>query len=163
MPGIQKVDTLLNDYVTDSLRPEYDYKLAELKRKDSTFKKDSASMNASLREIMKKEITQATYEIVNWQQYQQQKYQAKQQELLNPYLAKIEKVFEDVVKEQKYTHVVAPNVLRWVADDKSTADIPLRVLAKLNIPLPQEIQDQIKALGITSGGGAAKSTTPAKH
>lgn len=163
MPGIQKVDTLVNDYVNDSLRPEYDWKLSELKRKDSTFKKDSATMNPSVREIMRGDITKATYEIVNWQQYQQQKVQAKQQELLAPYSTKIEKAFLEVVKEQKYTHVLVPNAIMWTADDKSTADIYLRVLAKLNVPLPAEIQDQIKALGITSGGGTAKPTTPVKH
>ena len=30
MPGIQKVDTALQDYVNDSLKPEYDYEMSEL-------------------------------------------------------------------------------------------------------------------------------------
>jgi len=69
MPGIEKVDTMLNQYVTDSLSVERDYELSELKREDSTFKKDSATMNPSLRSIMQKEIGQHFYKLQNWQQY----------------------------------------------------------------------------------------------
>ena len=34
MPGIQKVDTLLNQFNQDSLQGEYEYTLGEFKRKD---------------------------------------------------------------------------------------------------------------------------------
>ena len=37
-PGIQKVDTLINQYQIDSLGNERDYEISEFKRKDSTFK-----------------------------------------------------------------------------------------------------------------------------
>ena len=63
MPGIQKVDTALQKYVNDSLKPEYDYELSELMRMDSTFKKDSASMQPSTRGIVQKEINQHKYKI----------------------------------------------------------------------------------------------------
>ena len=163
MPGITKVDTLISDYVTDSLKPEYDLKMADYNYKDSAYKRDSAGMSPSLREVRKNELTKATYEIANWNQYYQQKVQAKQQEFLQPFYDKIGKAFQEVVKEQKYTHVFASNAILWAADDKIGADIPLRILAKLNITnLPQEIKDQMKALGITPGGGSAAPATPAK-
>ncbi len=164
MPGIQKVDTLLNKYVNDSLRTEYDYELSELKRKDSIFKRDSATMNPSLRSIMQKEITQHTYKVVNWQQYQQQMVQQKQQELLKPFLEKVYAALQEVITEQKYTHVLKPDAIVWV-DPAKSSELSLRVLDKLRIPLPKEIQDQIKALvGTTSASKPAPAkTTPVKH
>ena len=79
MPGIQKVDTILQHYVSDSLKPEYDYELSEVMRLDSTFKKDSAAMQSGTRGIMQKEINQHKYKIVNWQQYQNQILEQKQE------------------------------------------------------------------------------------
>jgi hypothetical protein len=38
----------------------------------------------------------------------------------------------------------------------------LRVLVKLKVPLPKEIEDQVKALGITGGTPASKPATPPK-
>ena len=58
MPGVQKVDTALQQYVADSLKPEYDYELYQFQTKDSTFKADSTKMNNSVKQIMKKEIAQ---------------------------------------------------------------------------------------------------------
>lgn len=152
MPGIQNVDSLLQDYVSDSLQPEYDYELYQFQTKDSTFKADSLKLNNSVKQIMKKEIAQHFYKIQNWQQYQQQKLQAKQQELLRPYLEKIYGVLQTVISEQKYTHVFKKDV--FIYADKSE-ELMLRVLVKLKVPLPKEIEDQAKALGITGA-----STTP---
>lgn len=157
MPGVQKVDTILQQYVTDSLKPEYDYELYQFQTKDSTFKADSAKMNNSVKQIMKKEIAQHFYKIQNWQQYQQQMLQAKQQELLRPFLEKIYGALQAVIAEQKYTHVLKKDV--FIYADKSE-ELMLRVLHKLKIPLPKEVEDQIKALGITGGG--ATNPAPAK-
>jgi Skp family chaperone for outer membrane proteins len=160
MPGIQNVDSLLQDYVKDSLQPEYDYELYQFQTKDSTYKRDSSNMNNSVKQIIKKEIAQHFYKIQNWQQYQQQKLQAKQQELLRPYLEKIYGVLQTVISEQKYTHVFKKDV--FIYADKSE-ELMLRVLVKLKVPLPKEIEDQVKALGITGGSGPApKPTTPPK-
>ncbi len=157
MPGVQKVDTVLQQYVTDSLKPEYDYELYQFQTKDSTFKADSSKMNNSVKQIMKKEIAQHFYKIQNWQQYQQQMLQAKQQELLRPFLEKIYNALQGVIAEQKYTHVFKKDV--FVYADKSE-ELMLRVLSKLKIPLPKEVEDQIKALGITSASSApAKPAT----
>ena len=43
MPGIQKVDTLLNQFNQDSLQGEYEYTLGEFKRKDDLLKADSTA------------------------------------------------------------------------------------------------------------------------
>ena len=151
MPGIQKVDTLLQKYLMDSLKPEYDYEVYQFQTKDSTYKRDSATLNSSVKSIMRKEIGQHLSKIQNWQQYQQQMLQGKQQEFLKPFLEKIYSALQLVLQEQKYTHVFKKDV--FIYADKSD-ELMLRVIQKLKIPVPKEVEDQIKALG----GGAA---TPA--
>lgn len=153
MPGIQKVDTLLQKYMADSLKPEYEYEIYQFQTKDSTFKRDSANMNSSVKAIVKKEIGQHLAKIQNWQQYQQQMLQAKQQEFLRPYLEKIYAALQVVLQEQKYTHVFKKDV--FIYADKSD-ELMLRVIQKLKIPVPKDVEEQIKALG-----GAAPAT-PAK-
>lgn len=151
MPNIQKVDTLLQKYLMDSLKPEYDYEVYQFQTKDSTYKRDSATLNSSVKSIMRKEIGQHLSKIQNWQQYQQQMLQGKQQEFLKPFLEKIYSALQLVLQEQKYTHVFKKDV--FIYADKSD-ELMLRVIQKLKIPVPKEVEDQIKALG----GGAA---TPA--
>ena len=59
MPGVQKVDTLLQKYVNDSLKPEYEFEIYQFQTKDSTFKRDSGSMNSSVKAMLKKEIEES--------------------------------------------------------------------------------------------------------
>ena len=73
--------------------------------------------------------------------------------MLRPYRQKVYAVLQDVIKEQKYTHVFKPNEVVYA--DKSD-DIALRVLAGLKIPLPREVSDAIKAAGITTVSGPAQ-------
>lgn len=155
MPGIQKVDTLLQSYVSDSLAPRREYILSELKRKDSTMRADSAigKLSAQVKGIMQKEMAQDFYTIQNWQQIQQEAIQAKQEEVLRPYRSKVYAVLQDVIKDQKYTHVFKPTEVIYA--DKSD-DIALRVLAGLRIPLPKEVTEAIKAAGISVGNGPAQ-------
>lgn len=162
MPGIQKVDTLLNKYMTDSLNVERDYTISEFKRKDSTFKADSAKLNGSVKTIMQKDIADQFSKLQNWQQYQNQMMQQKQQALLQPFYQKIGAAFQEVMAEQKYNYVFKPDALLYA--DKSE-ELTLRVLAKMKIPLPKEVEDQIKALGISSGASkpVTGSKAPVKH
>jgi Skp family chaperone for outer membrane proteins len=159
MPGIQKVDTLLQKYVADSLKPEYEYEIYQFQTKDSTFKRDSANMNSSVKAIVKKEIGQHLAKIQNWQQYQQQMLQGKQQEFLRPYLEKIYAALQVVLQEQKYTHVFKKDV--FIYADKSD-ELMLRVIQKLKIPVPRDVEEQIKALGGATQGAPAPAKAPAK-
>ncbi len=156
MPGIGKVDTLLQSYVSDSLNPRRDYILSELKRKDSTLRADSAigKLTPQVKDIMQKEMSQDFYTIQNWQQIQQEAIQTKQDQLLLPFRQKVYGVLQEVIKDQKYTHVFKPTDVIFA--DKSD-DIALRVLAGMKIPLPKEVSDAIKDAGI----GAAPAAKPA--
>ena len=161
MPGIGKVDTALQAFAADSLATERDGLMEDLKRLDSLLK-DTTKLTASLKTVLQKEASQKYYKLQNWQQYQQEVLQGKQEELLRPYRQRVYAVLENVIKEQKYTCVLKPTE---VIHADNLNDIPLRVLAGLKIPLPKEVGEAIKAAGISTGNGpaqpASKPTMPA--
>ncbi len=152
MPGIGKVDTALQVYAADSLAPEREGLMDELKRTDSLLK-DSTKLTPSLKKVLQEQAGKSYYKLQNWQQYQQEALQARQQQLLRPYLEKVYAVLQDVIKEQKYTHVFKPTDVIYA---EKSDDIALRVLAGLKIPLPKEVLDAIKAAGISTGNGPAQ-------
>jgi outer membrane protein len=133
MPGIEKVDTLMQVFERDSLNPEYQFELAELNRMDSTLKADSAKMPARLYQQRQQEQIQRYYKLQNWQQYSQQIMQSKQQELMAPYLNKVLEAFQAVIAEGKYTYVFKRETL-WQAPPADNL-IPV-VAKKLGIKLP---------------------------
>lgn len=145
MPGIEKVDSMMQSFEKDSLNTEYQFELAELQRMDSTLKADSAKMPARLYQQRQQEQAQRFFKLQNWQQYSQQVMQAKQQELLGPYYQKILEAFRQVKEEGKYTYVFKAESLY----DAPQADNLVPIVAKkLNIKLPTP-----PAQG--AGGGAA--------
>ncbi|OIR05019.1 outer membrane protein (OmpH-like) [mine drainage metagenome] len=164
-PDIQKVQTALDQYAQDSLKGEYDYTLSEFKRLDSTFKKDSATLAPSVKSLMQKDIATNYSKIVNWQQYQQQMLQAKQNQLLEPYLKKVYAAFQEVVAEQKYTWVLKKDAC--VIPGGLADNISIKVAQKLKLPLPQEVMDELKRQGLPTGStetGTKPTTKPAvKH
>ena len=147
-PDIQKVQTQLDQYAQDSLRTEYDYELSEFKRKDSVYKKDSATMPGGVRAIMQKEIAQHYNKIVNWQQYQQQMLQLKQNQLLQPYLEKVYAAFQEIVTEQKYTWVLKKDAC--IVPGGLADNISIKVALKLKLTLPKEVLEELKKEGIST-------------
>ncbi len=133
MPGVSKVDTLLAEFEQDSLGAEYDFRLSEFQRNDSTLKADSAKMPARLYQEKRQGMMQQFYILQNWQQYSQQVMQAKQQELMAPYLNKVLEAFQKVVDENKYTYVFKRESL-WIAPPGDNLIPP--VAKKLGLKLP---------------------------
>ena len=155
-PGINKVDTLFQSYRIDSLQEEYKYSVGDFQRRDSIFKKDSATMPAKAREIATRELLQLRYKLVNWQQYQEEMERNKYDQLLNPFRVKISEAINAIVAEQKYTHVLKEeSFLAQYVTPPLLDNITIRVAIKLKLPLPKEIEDAWKAAG---GSG---STPPA--
>jgi len=155
-PGIAKIDTLLNSYRLDSLQEEYKYTLADFQRRDSIFKKDSATMPAKARELATRELLQARYKLVNWTEYSQQMEQAKYEELVDPYRQKLYAAVQEVVAEQKYTLVLKAETISPYVRPNLLDNITIRAAQKLKLPLPKEIEDAWKA------ASGSSSTTPAK-
>jgi len=155
-PGIAKIDTLLNSYRLDSLQEEYKYTLADFQRRDSIFKKDSATMPAKARELATRELLQARYKLVNWTEYSQQMEQAKYEELVDPYRQKLYAAVQEVVAEQKYTLVLKAETISPYVRPNLLDNITIRAAQKLKLPLPKEIEDAWKA------ATGSSTTTPAK-
>ncbi len=153
-PGITKIDTLMNSYRVDSLQVEYNYTIADYQRKDSTFKKDSATMPAKARELAVRDLMQVRYKLVNWQQYQEELERYKYEQLVNPYRLKLAEALAAVVAEQKYTLVLKAETLSPYVQPPLLDNLTIRVAQKLKLPLPKEIEDAWKAA--TSGTPVAK-------
>jgi Skp family chaperone for outer membrane proteins len=146
MPGIQKVDSLMKIFVADSISAEYDVLIADYKLKDSLLKKDTAAPNSLTPAVKQRRINDVNNlksKLVNWQQYQNEKYQAKQREYLAPYLSKIYDALQTVINEQKYTYILKPDAVFW---SNQTDELALRVIDKLKIPLPKDLEERVKAL-----------------
>lgn len=156
-PGIAKIDTLLNSYRLDSLQEEYKYTLADFQRRDSIFKKDSATMPAKARELATRELLQARYKLVNWTEYSQQMEQAKYEELVDPYRQKLYAAVQEVVAEQKYTLVLKAETISPYVRPNLLDNITIRAAQKLKLPLPKEIEDAWKA-----ASGSSSTPAPAK-
>ncbi|MFZ6025353.1 MAG: OmpH family outer membrane protein [Bacteroidota bacterium] len=153
-PGIEKVDTLMNSFVKDSLNVEYQYSVVEYQRRDSLFKKDSAAMPAKARELAISELNKLYYKIANWQQYSQEMQQEKMDRLLLPYRQQMMAALQQVVKENKYTLVLkAEAISPYVDPTLSLLDnLTIRTAIKLKLELPQQWADAWKAVGGTVPG-----------
>jgi Skp family chaperone for outer membrane proteins len=151
MPDIDKVTAALQSFAKDSLQVDYEYKVGEFQRRDSIFKKDSATMPARAREQAVKEINQLKYQLVNWQQFQQQSVQQKQEELLVPYKQKIYASLEKIIREQKYSHIFRSDALLKspIGDNLS-----IKVALDLKLTLPKEVLEELKAQGAPAAASA---------
>jgi len=153
MPGVQKVDTLLNQYVNDSLKTEYDIALDDYRRLDSTLKKDSASMNPSKKAYIQGELNRNFVKIQNWQQYQQQMYQAKEQVLLKPFLEKIYNALQELIAAEHYTWVLKADAIHPYSAPPIQDNLTLKVAQRMKLKLPPEAEEALRA---AQNGGASK-------
>ena len=159
MPDIDKVSAALQSYAKDSLQVDYEYSVNEFNRRDSLYKKDSATMPARAREQANKELNQLKYKLVNWQQFQQESVRTKQEELLVPYKQKIYASLEKIIREQKYTHVFRNDALLKspIGDNLS-----IKVAQDLKLNLPKEVIDELKNQGVPVPAAAAPTKPAAK-
>jgi Skp family chaperone for outer membrane proteins len=96
--------------------------------------------------------------LVNWQQYQQQAVQAKQEELLVPFKQKIYAALEKIIREQKYTHIFRSDAL---LKSPISDNLSIKVAQELKLNLPKEVIEELKNQGIAVPASAAPATKPA--
>ena len=163
-PGIDKIDTLMNSYVRDSLNVEYQYSVVEYQRRDSLFKKDSATMPAKAREMAVSELNRLYYKIANWQQYSQEMQQEKMDRLLAPYRQQMLGALQQVVAENKYTLVLKAEAISPYMDPTLSIldNLTIRTAIKLKMELPKEWADAWKAAGGTIPGATGTKPPAAK-
>ena len=162
-PGIQeKLDTVLKSYAQDSLQDEYNYTLKTYQNQDSIYRKDSVNLSKRPKalQLATDELNKLKYKLINWQQYQQESMQQKQETLLMPYRQKIAAALSEVVAEQKYNFVLKADALSPYAQPSIADNLTIRVAMKLKLPLPKEIEDAFKTA--TGGAAPAKAAAPAK-
>jgi Skp family chaperone for outer membrane proteins len=160
-PGIQeKLDTVLNSYAKDSLQDEYNYTLKDYQVKDSIYRRDSVDLSKRPKalQMATEDLNRLKYKLINWQQYQQQMMEQKQEGLLLPYRQKIAQALSEIVAEQKYNLVLKADALSPYAQPSIADNLTIRVALRLKLPVPKDIEDAFKA----ATGGAAKPATPAK-
>ena len=160
-PGIQeKLDTILNSYAKDTLQDEYNYTLKDYQVKDSIYRRDSLDLSKRPKalQMATEDLNRLKYKLINWQQYQQQMMEQKQEGLLLPYRQKIAQALSEIVAEQKYNLVLKADALSPYAQPSIADNLTIRVALRLKLPVPKDIEEAFKA----ATGGAAKPATPAK-
>jgi hypothetical protein len=134
--------------------------LRDYQVKDSIYKRDSADLSKRPKalEMATTDLNRLKYKLINWQQYQQEAMQQKQEQLLLPYRQKVAAALGEVVAENKYTLVLKAESLSPYAPQPSILDnLTIRVAMKLKLPLPKEVEEAFRA---ASGGAPMKA--PAK-
>jgi Skp family chaperone for outer membrane proteins len=160
-PGIQeKLDTVLQSFAKDSLQEEYNYTLKDYQVKDSIYKRDSADLSKRPKalELATTDLNRLKYKLINWQQYQQEAMQQKQEQLLLPYRQKVAAALSEVVAENKYTLVLKADALSPYAQPSIADNLTIRVAMKLKLALPKEVEE---AFRVATGGAPAKAAAPA--
>ena len=135
MPGTEKIDSIMQAFYRDSINAEYEFRVNEFNFNDSTLRADSARIPPKVYQERKNKLFQEFYLLQNWQEYSQQMYQQKQQELVGPYAHKAIAAFRQVVADGKYTHVFKSDSFYEAPESDNL--LP-KVAEKLGIKLPPQ-------------------------
>jgi Skp family chaperone for outer membrane proteins len=166
-PGIQeKLDTVLKSYAQDSLQDEYNYTLKDYQIKDSIYKRDSADLSRRPKalQMATDDLNRLKYKLINWQQYQQQSMEQKQENLLMPYRQKIAAALAEVIKEQKYDFILKQESLSPYTNPSITDNynLTIPVAMKLKLPLPKEVEEAFRVTRGVAPAAAPAAKAPAK-
>jgi hypothetical protein len=88
--------------------------------------------------------------------------QAKYEELIYPFKAKLFEAIQAIIAEQKYTLILKSDALAQQYMQPNILDnVTIRVAQKLKLPLPKEIEDAWKAASGSSAAPAKPAAKPA--
>ncbi len=138
MPGINGVDSLVQIYQRDSLGTEYQILNSEFHRLDSTYKADStAKKTQAVLDYSSNQRQQVGIKLVYWQQYAQQKSEAKTQQLAQPLYEKVVEAYKKVLATHKYPLILKPQTYE---DGSQVDNLFISVAKELKMTsLPQEL------------------------
>ncbi|MCK9421441.1 MAG: OmpH family outer membrane protein [Bacteroidales bacterium] len=131
MPGIDSVKIKLQGY-QKTLTDQMDAMKAEFENKYMDYQSQASGMSDLIKQTKEKELSDLQARIDAFQQKANQDLQAKQQELVAPFIEKAKTAIREIAKENKYTYIL--NAIEDVVIYKEEADdvMPL-VKKKLNI------------------------------
>lgn len=109
MPGYAAVDSMVQIYQRDSLGTEYQILNNEYRRLDSTWKADSAAKKPqAVLDYSNNQRQQIGVKLVYWQQYAQQKSNAKTGQLAQPLYEQVVDAYKKVLGTKKYSIILKP-------------------------------------------------------
>lgn len=132
MPEAAKIQADLDDY-QQSLYQNAQEKNQAFEEAVAKFVKDSATMNASLKEVKRNELQRQSQELSGEQQKIQNQFQQKQMELSTPIQKKLQTAIEEVAKENGYTYILPKEALIVMPPG---SDIGSLVMKKLGLKEP---------------------------
>ena len=133
MPEAAKVDTQLNAYQQALYQAAQDEQNA-FNEDVQKFVKDSATMNASLKEVKRKELQTRSQKLSGAEQSIQQQFEQKRQELSLPIQKKLQAAIQDVAKENGYTYVFPKEALLVMPPADDIANLVKRKLGLSTAP-----------------------------
>jgi len=105
MPGIDSVKIKLQVY-QKTLTDQMDAMKSEFENKYMDYQSQAATMSDLIKQTKEKELQDLQARIDAFQQKAQQDMQAKQQELVQPFIEKAKAAVKEVAKENKYTYIL---------------------------------------------------------
>jgi outer membrane protein len=105
MPGIDSVKIKLQAY-QKTLTDQLDAMKSEFENKYMDYQSQSATMSDLIKQTKEKELQDLQGRIDAFTQKAQQDMQAKQQELVQPFIDRAKAAVKDVAKENKYTYIL---------------------------------------------------------
>ena len=127
MPGIDSVKIKLQVY-QKTLTDQMDAMKAEFENKYQDYQAQSAGMSDLIKQTKDKELSDLQGRIDAFQQKASQDLQAKQTELVNPFIEKAKSAIKEVAKENKFTYVL--NAVEEVVIYKDEADDVMSLVKK---------------------------------
>lgn len=138
MPEYKKALQDLDDYEKALVAQGQDNQ-AQYARQDSVYRADSATWNAAVKEVKRRELNASYLKVVNFNQEAQKLMEEKEQDILRPIQKKAVETTQQVAKESGYGYVLGKEQL--IAMPPSDDLLPL-VLKKLGLsPAPAEKKD----------------------
>ncbi len=105
MPGQDTVKGVMESYV-QSLQGELQTMNTELEMKITDYQKNSTGLSSIIKATKEKEITDLQGRIESFQQVAQQDIQAKQTELITPFVTKARAAIKEVAKEGSFAYIM---------------------------------------------------------
>lgn len=136
MPELQKVnmDTVGTQFITDSIKPEFDKLTASYQVKAQELETVRKGRDTATIIRITNEVDSIQGVLQGAQEFVQRVIQAKQNQFLQPFYKKVRDAISAVAKRKGYTHVVSTDILVYALP---ADDISLLVLTELKIELPK--------------------------
>lgn len=157
-PEYKMMDSLMNDFRRDSIGKQYEKRSADIRFADSMYQKNCLTDTGKSCREAAADLEQKRDVLKNWLQIAQRISDSKLNQLLFPYRQQIYNALQEIVAEEKYTHVLTLEAMAEYFTPPLLDNLCIRVGLKLKLPLSKSVMDMWdKALA-----ASRKPAAPAK-